>query len=439
MVSKAKLLIILAQAVLLTACASSHYEHKKTVYNYMSSEKYDMAINAVTAEKDKTYGSKNRVLYYLNLGLLQHDSGLYKDSSFSFAKAQNFMEELYTKSVTRGIGTLLFNDSTTEYEGEKYERSLSYAFRIIDYLMMKDLEGATVETRRAMRYMALLRDSIGDKFYMDDPFVEYLASMVFEDSGLIDDSRISYNNASKAYDKLKTFYGVAMPNFPKNLPSLVNGELVIFHYVGSTPDKISATVQVAWGNAFGHVQSTNEFQSSQEAQQFANALSAGINEKAITVAFPVLKNHDYKVRGSSLVLNGATYTSAEALNISGIAHKVFDNKLAAQRARMIARATIKYVLAKQISDTVESNAGETWGFLARVISNAVAAVTEVADTRHWSTLPGSIRIFRISLPPGEYELDINCLDAAGHTLKTVKLKAEVVRGKRTYAHFRTVN
>jgi hypothetical protein len=106
--------------------------------------------------------------------------------------------------------------------------------------------------------------------------------------------------------------------------------------------------------------------------------------------------------------------------------------------KAIARATIKYVLAKSASDEVEKRAGDGFGLLARMITNATAAATETADTRGWTTMPAQIRMARVALPPGRHDVTISFTGRNGEPAGSYTFKdVEVVRGRRTYLHYRT--
>ena len=70
---------------------------------------------------NKKYKEKDRVLYYLNQGMLQHYLGNYEQSNNLLTTAERAMEDLYTRSVSRAGASLLLNDNVLEYDGEDYE------------------------------------------------------------------------------------------------------------------------------------------------------------------------------------------------------------------------------------------------------------------------------------------------------------------------------
>ena len=109
---------------LLAACGGPSGEMRKAVNGMIAARDFEGATARIKNEKQGSYGKKNQVLYYLDLGAVQHDAGQYKESDESLDKAERRMEELYTKSVSKAAGTLVLNDNTTEYAGERFERAV---------------------------------------------------------------------------------------------------------------------------------------------------------------------------------------------------------------------------------------------------------------------------------------------------------------------------
>lgn len=57
-----------------------------------------------------------------------------------------------------------------------------------------------------------------------------------------------------------------------------------------------------------------------------------------------------------------------------------------------------------------------------------SVVTERADTRSWLTLPADIQMARLSLPPGQYTIKVELLDAGGQTVATREYPGVVITG-----------
>jgi uncharacterized protein len=405
---------------------------------YLAGEDYSAVAQKIKENKSRIYGSKNAVLYYLDMGMTLHNAGEYKESDRNFDQAELWMDKYYTKSVSRGLGTFVINDKTKKYAGVPYERSLLYVFRALNYASQKDSEEAAVEARKLTGFLAQLRDTRKDKAkYKDDAFAQYLASMLYEDVGQYDDARISMEDSVRTYAEYAKNYGTSFPDFdiPENdLEN--NGEIVVLHYNGTLPDKVSDFFQVSWNDALIIARGSSEY--ARVANEFNSAIEAGIMGNVIKVAYPRFIDRGYSIKSSEVSVDGNRQRTRLVENVSQIAKKELDEKNASTQIRAIARATVKYVLAQKASKYAEKQGGATLGVLAKILTGVTAAATETADTRSWITLPAEIRMSRMAVSPGTHDVRMTFKDAFGnvvdtHTFENVKVE----KGKRTYLHFRT--
>ncbi len=428
-------------AVFLAACAGPSRNYRANLENLIAAGNYAGAQADIERNKRSEYSRKNAVLYYLDLGMVQHDASLYRDSSDNFSAAERRMEDLFTKSLHRAAGTFLLNDNTAEYAGEVFERALTNAFRALDYVFLGSPDDALVEARKVTAYLGRYNDYMqGRSGYKDDAFAQYLSGMLFEQNGDADDARICYDAARAAYAWYGPYYGTPEPEF--DVPAYADlagkglGEVVVLHYNGKAPLKVSRTFQVAWNDAMIAVDQSRDEE--EDAGRFRNALKAGVLGSAITVAYPVYERPPFKIASSRVEAASATATTQLMDDVSAIAVKALEERNAAVRTRAIARAAIKFVLARAAAEEVKKKAGDGLGLLAGIVTNITAAATETADTRGWTTVPAQVRMARLALPPGRHDVTLYFYGAAGepegsHTFTDV----EVTRGRRTYLHYRT--
>ncbi len=428
-------------AVFMAACAGPARNYRTNLDSLLAAGNYAGAQADIEKNKRTEYSKKNAVLYYLDLGMVQHDADLYKESSDSLGSAERRMEELFTKSIHRAAGTFLLNDNTTEYPGEIFERVLANAFRALDYVFLGRTDDALVEARKVTAYLTRYNGYMqGKNGYKDDAFAQYLSGMLFEQDGDADDARICYDAADAAYKWYGADYGIQEPKFGvpayEGLEKQDLGEVVVLHYNGKAPMKISRTFQVAWNDAVLAVNSSGRGEEGYDT--FRNALNAGITGNAITVAYPVYEQPPYSVVSSRVEADSATADTQLMEDVSAIAEQTLKEKNAAIRARAIARAAIKYALAQYAAAKVEKSAGSGLGLLARIVTNVTAAATETADTRGWTTVPAQIRMAILALPPGKHDVKISFSGRNGEPEGSYTFKdVEVVRGRRTYLHYRT--
>lgn len=441
-------LAFLIFTILCAGCQSGPSgESKRQVNAFIAQGQYAQAEAYLDAEKDSGYGQKNTVLFYLDKGAVQHDEGKYKESDASFDLAEQRMDELYTKSITKAGGMLLLNDNTVDYAGEPFEHALLNVYRALNYVLLNQPDEALVESRKVERFLTELNDKLGDRkgVYKDDAFARYLDAMLYADEGKMDDARISLQASRAAYADYEADYGTPTPHFEFPKDKKPHGELVVIHYNGVAPRKISNTFQVAWNDA---VVLARQDTSEDGASAAKNALTAGFMGSAITVAYPSIVQDSYTVVGSEIWVDSRPVASTLLMeDVTGIATKTLDARMAMIKTRAIARATIKYIIAQTAAKAAMKGCEQLPGgffvvqsckLAARATAAGVAAASEVADTRGWSALPAQIRMARVKLPPGKHDVLVEFKNAAGDVVSTHAFKdVEIDAKKRTYLATRT--
>lgn len=442
---------VAALAASLAACHSGPSSaSKKTVNAMLATQNYAGAEDYLEKNKERQYGKKNMVLFYLDKGLVQQHQGKYKDSDDSFDKAEKRMEELYTVSITRAGGMFILNDTTAEYAGEPFERALVNIFRALNYVFLGQPDEALVESRKVETFLDELNRKMEKKLaYKDDAFARYLDAMLYADAGKLDDARISKEAADEAYSWYQSLYNTQPPRFEFPAEKRKDhGELVFIHLNGLAPRKVSKTFQIAWGNAIALARQSEDTEANDA--RFKNALAAGITGNAITVAYPDMVQDPFTVVASEVQVDSESPVTANTVlmeDISAIAAKSLTERQAMIKTRAVARATIKYVLAEVAAKAAAKGCDQMpGGDLAKMlckagtrgIAHGAAAASEIADTRGWATLPSQIRMARLKLPAGKHTVTVNFKNAAGLVVKAqVFNDVEITAKKRTYLHFRT--
>ncbi len=164
------------------------------------------------AEINNEYADKDRVMLHLDKGIIFHYQDNYEESNKEFEAAEDAIEELYTKSISKGVFSFLLNDNSLAYDGEVYEDLYINIFKALNYLHLNDFDGAYVETRRRItnklkeldvklnQQINQLNSSDDSKFeissvnldYYNNVLANYLSFLIFRAEGEFDDSRISF-------------------------------------------------------------------------------------------------------------------------------------------------------------------------------------------------------------------------------------------------------
>ena len=111
------------------------------------------------------------------------------------------------------------------------------------------------------------------------------------------------------------------------------------------------------------------------------------------IAIPTFKASVAPVRPIALKAGGKELARSQSIcAIDALAVKAYEESAPAMITRQIVRAAIK--------GTASSLAGQHGGALAGLAVGAVAAVTEIADTRSWRSLPQNAQVLRTEVAPG---------------------------------------
>jgi|GEM_PF-1491022 len=223
------------------------------------------------------------------------------------------------------------------------------------------------------------------------------------------------------------------------------GELVLLHYNGLMPHKVERRVQVAGTRAAIYV---NQYPDEVEGERLDEAAMTALSAESIVVAFPELRETPTRVATSWVqCLDGGCQTeTALVSDIGAIAARTLQERIDAIQARAIARAAIKFVIAKAAQlatyavtrTQTEREYADLAGAIVGLIGRTAAMATEQADTRGWHTAPAQIRMARLRLPEGEHDLRVLFVDERGEVLSSWDIPAAHVRaGQRTYLHVRT--
>jgi hypothetical protein len=157
------IILFILGALLINGCASvaTRTAHFQKIEASVQQGNYADAIVQLENGKGNFYQKKERVLYYLDLGALHHYNGDYDKSNELLTEAENAIEELYTKSVSKAAASLLLNDNALDYSGEDYEDIYINIFKALNYLELEKFDEAFVEIRRINQKLNLLEDKYG--------------------------------------------------------------------------------------------------------------------------------------------------------------------------------------------------------------------------------------------------------------------------------------
>ena len=378
-------------------------------------EKFRSA-SKILEEQKKAYGKNNELLYLLDKGLVLHFAQRYEESIDVFDKAKLKFDELYTKSVTNFASTWFVNDYRAPFRGEDFERVMINIFQALNFATQGNIEEALVEARDVDSVLSAINQQYdpGQKnVYKEDAFVRLFMGLLYETNGTnqdLNDAYISYVKADQVYeDDYQRRYGFMMPQILKeNL-------LAAAQWMG--PDEFKT-----YRDKFAHI----KFLSIEEKKRKAEiifihyqGLSPIKHQDSIFIALPggyvakiAFPRYDKRVYEDTTKnftarnTKGQTFKEETQLgeDITAIAIKNLENHRARVIAKAVARPLGKYVVERKAEGDIQNKYGKTSSDWFRAMSSVYNVFSEQADLRSWQTLPGEIRIARLLLEPGDYEL-----------------------------------
>lgn len=408
--------ILLLLLALFTGGCATYSQQAVSMRDNLLAGRADLARIAAE-QKDE---DEDDVLASLNKGMLRRMTDDYSGSNRIFELAKQRIESLYGISVTDTAASLTINDAMRDYKGDRYEQVLLHAYMAMNYLQLGEPDAARVEMLQADVKMMEWGDQPDE-----DPFVRYLAGMIFEALGEKDQALVSYRKAMNAYQatgneqyldvpmmlkkdvlrlladlglrdeyrRLKTGFG--LDGLQPTVAEANHGELIVILNSGLAPIRTEASIMTF----------------SAEVQNY------------VRVAFPVYQSGPTPAKRSRLRAGGNLVDLETVENIDSLARHALDEDMPLIMTRAIARAVVKYQ-SQQSANEQHALAG----FLLTVTNLA----TERADTRSWTTLPKEIQMTRVILPAGQQDVSIEILNAGGSVVDVINTSVDIHSQQLTF-------
>ncbi|TAJ08121.1 hypothetical protein DMA11_21625 [Marinilabiliaceae bacterium JC017] len=441
--------------ILSFGCAT-YYEQNYKLQSLITSGQIEAADKLLDKDKKGEEG-KDRVLYFYNRGTVAHMNGQYEKSNTYFTKADYYVED-FRKSLGSEALALISNPMTKPYKPEDFEAVMAHYYMALNYIYLKNYEGALVECRR----MNIQLQTLNDKYkknknkYSDDAFAHTLMGLIYEASGDYNNAFIAYRNALDVYESdYKDLFLMSAPlqlkkdilrtakrigffseldfyerkfNMKCEEEDPENGYLVLFWMNGFGPVKAEWSINfVNTGYDDGWITFANEEHGLSFpiyiGNKSRNEQNAFADLSMLRVAFPKYVERKTVFHKARINANGESYPLEMAENINAIAFQCLKDRMAREIANSIMR-----LATKKAMEAAARNENENLGAIVSIVN----AMTEKADTRNWQSLPHSISYARIPLPEGTHQVD---LQASGQANSTVPLEFNITKGQTTFFAF----
>jgi hypothetical protein len=411
--------------VLLLAGCGSGVDYKKLASRMSAG---DCAAATRCVQKAEEYGRNQQLLHLMDAAAVNMYCGRYAESNDFLHLADQYAEDLWTKSLTAETAAFLLNDYTIPYSGEDFERALINMLSAVNYAVLSNYEDALVECRRLNNKLEFYNSKYEDKknAYKEDAFGRYLSGTIYEaeDPGSLEDldnAFIDYHKAMDAFKDYQSQYGTPVPQV------FLEDYLRVAEATGRLDEALeSPEAPVTWA-------------SQESVREMGRLVLIHLNGRApvkeqdkvlvptprgpITLAFPRFVVRPPACRGSALVARSAAGREFRAEtelveDINAIALRNLEDRRGRVVLKTLARAAAKQAAIEGISRQMGSREAQA---AARLGLNLLNLVVERADTRSWRTLPGEIFFTRMFVPPGSYALRAELCEGRSRDLGTVRV------------------
>ena len=367
----------------LPGCAVQQW-HSTGIGRYLERHSLDEALTELDAHPPER---RDRAMYLLNRGMLQHLRGDYAASNRDLEAAKAVLERVQALSLSEGLTASTINDTLGDYAGTPSERVLLHLMMALNYLALHDLDGARVEALQADLRMRELPEA-GAQLAS----ARFIAGLVFELNGEWSDALIGYRKAAQRLAEqhqpvpqplqrrllnatrrlgLEDEYQQYLTRFGAQAePPPGSGELLVLYLNGKVPSLQQRMISV-------FVPSLNH---------------------AVTIAQLYYPPRRVPAPGARLPIGPHAVPLERLEDLDRLARNALDAGQARRTALTLARVTAKHALVK---NTRQKDP------LLGMLADLAAILTEAADTRSWNLLPASIQIGSVSLAPGHYALPVD--------------------------------
>ncbi|PMJ98977.1 hypothetical protein BCU12_04035 [Vibrio sp. 10N.261.55.A7] len=420
--------LVSASIVLLTACANmsagnlfSHYSAQNNgVYQAVKTGQYEKAENNLPE------AIAGDVLDNLEKGRVQFLAENYSMSHESFSnsdRAVRTQQDRATISVTdsaASFASLAVNDNLNNYYPADYELGFLHLYLGLNYLQENDLEGATIEMRRANQVQEKAKQDRQSE--LDSAQNSLQVQGVSPNLGSV---LSNYPDAGKTLQAVQNGYLLYLSGLLYEASRELNSAYVDYRRaLAVMPDNaevIDATFRLAKRLGMNEdLKQLEETYGSQKTLSEEQARVIVLQEQGVVEALQSWKLTlpIYDSRG-----NGALYSLALPYYTNGVSERfgamslngdklqesqIADVNLMAQRdlSERMPAMVIRQALRVYAKDQLRKEAAKE-DDVANLLFNVWNTLTEQPDTRSWQTLPGEVYTSSEFVTAGKQKLDVD--------------------------------
>ncbi len=416
---------------------------------------YETILAGIDESKKSCYKEKDRILYYLDVGLLNHFSGNWRESNALLEEAERSIESAYTRSVSRATASMMLNDNVLEYAGETHEDLYLNIFKALNYVELNEIDSAMVEVRRIGNKLNMLEDKnakfvqkynqskyrskqfeSGRVRFHDSALARYLSMIMYRANGSYDDAKIDLERIKRVWRTSGHIYTFRMPSFATVLMPSPDGyaKLNVISFIGRLPDKLARTLYIRTQPRSITITATQQTDYNRNQVKVlevipwrgSEPLPPGMQMK---FQIPYMKMRASRVGSIRLMLNNhelGRFSTIESMD--KVSYEIFKIKEPLIYLKTVMRTALKSIACAAAVKELQSHSdGQK---IPPELIELMFAVTENADLRVSQFFPASAAICEIDVPIGPYNVSVVYYDHNGIKIFTDNLGCINVKARK---------
>jgi hypothetical protein len=363
------------------------------------------SFSKVLNEMEKDTSSQNEMWYWLDLGRMYQIQKEYQKSIGAFNKAEAILDEyenraeISLRNIGSGIGSTLFSKGAETYYAKGYERTLMHTLNGINYAMLGNFEGATVEMRKMEKRQEFwlkeseakiieARDKKSD--LRGNPDTEsipsgYSMAKLLEDDevrNMVNNYQDSFSySLSSIISKISKDEDYSQISKKRAIALSSNAE-ILFNEPPKTADLVDVNIIVLSGQA--------------PSQTIEKLRVPFPYSGYLILDLPSLSQPKKDVSSVVVSTSSTQLNAIRLLRADKMAYKTLKDEFPMELTKSLVRATSKAVTSKQMQDKT----GGLGGLATMIIMDVTSTVME-KSYRNWEMLPNSGFISKVSAKRGE--------------------------------------
>ncbi|MXN90199.1 hypothetical protein GR160_03085 [Flavobacterium sp. Sd200] len=422
--------LMAAPVFLLFALQSCSTYNLKTadIENQLVTGQFTEASKSIDANKFLNK-KRNRLLYLLEKGKMEHLAGNYTESNRLFEQAYILIDDQIKTNAGQTVAAKFTNPMAEPYKGEDFEKVTIHYYMALNYFFLGQPNEALVEAKRINIKLLQLNEKYKENKnkYTRDAFSQILQGILYEGTGDINNAFIAYRNAEEIYSGSNgSYFGVAMPEqlkkdllrtarqlgfteeynaylkkynikAPNSTPVAPTGEAIIFWENGLAPAKDQIVATVSGAGHFFYATYMDEG----EVFDILLPIPLGTNVGTINaIAIPKYRTRPSFYNKAALIVNGQEQFFETSQDFNSIARRCLKDRMLRETVDLVVRFAAKKGGSALLAAIAKETLGDTGEDLVRLGADAAGALTEKADTRNWQSLPSTIGYTRVPLQQG---------------------------------------